>query len=193
MGLGSGISKFFIWGLRFLQFAFACILTGSFAWFHHEISKAGYESINAVDVPLGFSVAAIFFTAFSIITVCCLHGTLQLLSAIADFCLFIGYIASAILYRHNFHIHCARNPLSVFLVYTRDSSGRFITSGEFRNCSLVKLCAALLIIQIIFFFITMIVSALLARRRDGVAGEPAVHGEKRRYGMRRSGQTAQAV
>ncbi|KAJ6265069.1 hypothetical protein Dda_1224 [Drechslerella dactyloides] len=171
-------------------FAFACILTGSFAWFHHQISKASYSSINAVDVPLGFSVAAIFFTVFSIITICCLRGALSILSAIADFCLFVGYIASAVLYRHNYHIHCNRNPLSVFLVYTRDSSGRFVTSGEFRNCSLVKLCAALLIIQIIFFLITMIMSMLLARRREPVAGEPTVVGEKRRFGQRRSGQTA---
>ncbi|KAK6506599.1 hypothetical protein TWF481_005057 [Arthrobotrys musiformis] len=189
MSAGSSISKFGIWGLRFFQFAFAVILTGIFAWFHHQIKKARYTSINAVDVPLGFSVAAIFFTTFSIITICCLKGALQILSAIADFALFVGYIASAILFRHNYHIRCSRNPLAVFLIYTRESSGRFSTSGEFRNCNLIRLAAALLIIQIIFFFLTMIISFFLARKRD-VPGEPVAVGEKRRFGFGRHGPAA---
>ncbi|KAK6535070.1 hypothetical protein TWF281_006368 [Arthrobotrys megalospora] len=189
MSVGSAVSKFGLWGLRFFQFVFAVILTGVFAWFHHQIKKARYTSINAVDVPLGFSVAAIFFTTFSIITICCLKGALQILNAIADFALFVGYIASTILYRHNYHIRCSRNPLAVFLVYTRESSGRFVTSGEFRNCSLVRLAAALLIIQIILFFLTMIISVFLSRRRD-VAGEPVVVGEKKRFGFGRRGPAA---
>ncbi|KAK6535725.1 hypothetical protein TWF694_002174 [Orbilia ellipsospora] len=167
MGLVSAISKFGIWIIRFLQFAFAAILTGTFAWFHHEISKARYDSIHAVDVPLGFSVAALFFTVFSIITVCCLKGGLQVLTAIADLALFAGYLASAILFRHNYHFRCYQNPLAVFLVYTRDSSGRYVSNGEFRNCTLVKLSAALLVIQVILFFFSMIISLLLARSRDG--------------------------
>ncbi|KAK6362367.1 hypothetical protein TWF730_006059 [Orbilia blumenaviensis] len=189
MSVGSTVSKFGTWGLRFFQFAFAIILTGIFAWFHHQIKKARYTSINAVDVPLGFSVVAIVFTTFSIITICCLKGALQLLSAVADFVLFAGYIASAVLFRHNYHIRCSRNPLAVFLVYTRESSGRFVTSGEFRNCNLVRLAAALLIIQIILFFLTMIISLSLSRKRN-VAGEPVVVGEKRRFGFGRRGQTA---
>ncbi|KAF3191155.1 hypothetical protein TWF788_007337 [Orbilia oligospora] len=183
MAIGSSISKFGLWGLRFFQFVFAVILTGIFAWFHHQIKKARYTSINAVDVPLGFSAAAIVFTTFSIITICCLKGALQIVSAIADFALFVGYIASTILFRHNYHIRCSRNPLAVFLIYTRESSDRFSTSGEFRNCNLIRLAAALLIIQIIFFFMTMIISFFLARKRD-VAGEPVVVGEKRRFGRR---------
>ncbi|KAF3907050.1 hypothetical protein AA313_de0208183 [Arthrobotrys entomopaga] len=181
MGVFSAISKFGIWIIRFLQFAFAAILLGTFAWFHHEISKAHYSSIRAVDVPLGFSVATIFFTAFSIVTICCLKGGLQLFTAIIDLALFAGYLASAILFRHNYHVRCSKNPLAVFLVYTRDSSGRFVTDGSFRNCTLVKLSAALLVIQVILFFISMIISALLARR-----GEPV--GEKRGFGRR--GHTA---
>ncbi|EPS35265.1 hypothetical protein H072_11421 [Dactylellina haptotyla CBS 200.50] len=180
MSLGSSITKFGIWGIRFFQLAFAIILTGAFAWFHHEISRAHYSSVNAVDVPLGFSVAAIVFTTFSLITICCLKGALQIFSAIADFALFVGYLASAILYRHNYHARCARNPLAVFLVYTRDASGQR-TDGSFRNCNLVRLCAALLIIQIILFFLSMIISFFLARRGNN-AGEPVVVGEKRRFG-----------
>jgi len=189
MSIGSTISKFGIWAIRFLQFAFAVILTGVFGWFHHELSKARYPSINAVDVPLGFSVAAIVFTTFSIITICCLKGALQIFSAIADFVLFVGYIASAILYRQNYHIRCSRNPLSVFLVYTRENSGNFATDGEFRNCTLVKLGAALLIIQIILFFISMIISFFLSRRNDA-AGQTATVGGKRRFGFRRRGHTS---
>ncbi|KAF3925941.1 hypothetical protein ABW20_dc0106104 [Dactylellina cionopaga] len=189
MSIGSAISKSGIWVIRFFQFAFAVILVGVFAWFHHEISKARYTSINAVDVPLGFSAAAALFTTLYILTVCCVRGGYQVFFAIVDFGLFVGYIASAILYRHNYHIRCARNPLAVFLVYTRDSSGRFITSGKFRNCNLVRLAAALLVIQTILFFISMIVSVVLARSRGTAAGEPVVVGEKRRFGFRR-GQTA---
>lgn len=189
MAVGSAISKFGIWALRFFQLAFAIILTGTFAWFHRQISKAAFSVPRAVDVPLGFSVAAIFFTAFSIITICCLKGGLQIVSAIADFIIFVGYLASTILFRHNYHIRCSRNPLPVFLVYVRESSNRFSSSGEFRNCSLVRLSAALLVIQTIFFFLTMVISALMSRRRD-VAGEPVVVGEKRRFGFGRRGHSA---
>ncbi|KAF3933241.1 hypothetical protein ABW19_dt0203572 [Dactylella cylindrospora] len=191
MSITTTVSKVGIWIIRFLQFCFAVILTGIFAWFHHRISEAQHSSIEDVDVPLSFSVAAIFFTTASIITIFCLNGALSWIFAFIDFALWGGYLASSILYRHNFHVHCADNPLGYYLVNAEINGGSWRKVGEFRNCNLVRLGAALIIIQVILFFVTMIISTFVAvKGNKPAAGEPTpVTSEKRRFFHRRSGQT----
>lgn len=76
--------------------------------------------------------------------------------------IFVGYIASAALLRHNFHAHSERNPLSNTLIIIRESA--FDSGRVSLNHSLVKLLVALVVIQIILFFFTTLLSAFVASR-----------------------------
>ncbi|KAJ6263800.1 hypothetical protein Dda_2372 [Drechslerella dactyloides] len=184
MAARSGSIKSALWAVRFLQFIFAVILTGIFSWFHNRIYRAGYYPYESTDVPLGFSVAAIFIVGLSIFTHLSLGPDSQIVISLLDTALFIGYIASAIVYRHNFNANCGRNALV-----------RVFRSIGKNNCNTVRLGAALLILQILLFFISMILSHRLADRRHTATTVPGVHEEKGRFGFgrRRQAQPAAAV
>jgi len=183
-------SRFGIWVFRFFQFCFAVTLTGVFAYFHERISHTQYGPLYQVDVPLGFSVTAIFFTAAYIITIVSVSSAIDWFYVFIDFALWVGYLASSILYRHNFHFRCNRNELYYFSS-GNINGGIWVDLDRGVNCSLIRLGAALIIIQIILFFCTMLLSTYVAvEKKKAPAGEPTPVGEKRRiFGKRRPGQT----
>jgi len=182
MGARSGSIKSALWVVRFLQFCFAVILTGIFAWFHNRIYRAGYYPYEDTDLPLGFSVAAIFIVALAIYAHLRHGPDSQILIAILDFAVLVGYIASAIVYRHNFNVSCGNNSIV-----------RAFRSVGGDSCNTVRLGAALLVLQIILFLISTILSHRLADRRHTALNKPGVGEEKGRFGFQRRRREPQAV
>jgi len=181
MAVFRAAEKFSIWAVRFFQLCFAIILTGVFAWFLHECRSNHFATLHQISVPLAFSVLAMFVCFFSIISICFLGRTLQWVAAILDIFIFAGYLASAVLYRHNYHILGYNNELRNYLIAARTYRGQ--DSDHIRITNLVRLGAALIIIQVILFFITMILSVLAARSKSNADGHAV--GEKRsRFGRR---------
>lgn len=176
-GARSGPLKAGLLATRLLQFIFAVILIGIFAWSHRQMSRAGYFRYHIVDVPLGVSIAALVLTALATFTHLFLHNDSQNLIAFLDFCLFVGYLASCIVYRQNYKTSCGAN----LLVRVFGSIG----SG---HCNTVRAGAALLVLQTILFFISMILSHLLSRRRQAVENTPGVHEESSRFGFGKRNQ-----
>ncbi|KAK6354757.1 hypothetical protein TWF696_003894 [Orbilia brochopaga] len=178
----SGSIKTPLWAVRFLQLIFAIILTGIFAWFHNRIYRAGYYRYDETDVPLGFSVAAIFVIALAFFTHLSLGPDSQIIIMFLDFALFVGYLASAVVYRHNFNANCNENTLvRVFRAIGRN------------GCNTVRLGAALLVLQTILFFISTVLTHRLADRRYTATAEPRVREEKTGFfgfGRRRPRQAA---
>ncbi|RPA94293.1 hypothetical protein L873DRAFT_1830383 [Choiromyces venosus 120613-1] len=166
--------KTLTWLIRLFQFFFAIILVGVLSYMIDQFRHYNYSAPREVIVPEVFSVLALVTTFFSILSVFFLGYTLQLVAAFFDFVLFAGYLASAILLRHNYHNHSWRNPLRNTLIVIRTANGD--SSHHMRNSGLVRLLVALVVIQVFLFFITTILSVLLARRTDRERGL----GEKRR-------------
>ncbi|PUU84273.1 hypothetical protein B9Z19DRAFT_1070588, partial [Tuber borchii] len=93
-----------------------------------------------------WSVLAIPFTTFTILAVLFLDGTAQIIATYFDFVLFVGYLASTGLPRHNFHRHSYENPLRDALINIRTTHG---TNGrEDRNGRLVRLVVRLVVLQL---------------------------------------------
>ncbi|KAK6340112.1 hypothetical protein TWF730_001883 [Orbilia blumenaviensis] len=182
----SGTLKSGLWAIRFFQFIFAVVLVGILSWFHHRLSKAGYFRFDSVDVPLGFSVAALVISAVATATHLFFHDDSQTLIALFDFLIFVGYFASCIVYRHNFNANCGENLLVRV----------FRTIGS-QHCNMVRLAAALLVLQTILFFLSTILSHRLSRRRQAIDSTAGVHEEKSRFGFgrrsRRQPEVAAAV
>lgn len=190
MALVTGASKTLIWIIRFLQLCFGIILLGVFAWFTRQIHRDGYSNPRQVSVPLAFSALAVVISFFSIIAVCFLSRSLQWVAAALDVLTFAGYLASAILYRHNYHILGYKNQLRNFLINLREYAGK--NSAHIRITNLVRLGAALIIIQVILFFITMLLSILAAKAKDRDTVVDS-RGEKRFFGRRRAGATVHST
>ncbi|PUU78112.1 hypothetical protein B9Z19DRAFT_1084812 [Tuber borchii] len=81
---------------------------------------------------------------FAILAVLFLDGTAQIIATFFDFVLFVGYLTSARLPRHNFHRHSRENPLRDSLINIRTSHG--INGREDRNGGLVRLVVGLVVI-----------------------------------------------
>lgn len=96
--------------------------------------------------PTSQSVLAILVSFFSIMAVCFLDYTLQLVAAFLDFAIFVGYLTSAGLLRHNYHTRSARNPLRNVLIALHAADGNPSRPRLFSG--LVKLLDALVIIQL---------------------------------------------
>lgn len=160
--------------LRLLEFIFAVILIGVFSWMHRRMKTAGYFSYYVSDVPLGFSVAALVLSVIASFTHLFSHNDAQILIGVLDAIVFIGYIASCIVYRQNFHVSCYRNVLVRV----------FATVGS-PHCGTVRLGAALLVLQTILFFSTTIMTFALAGRRQAVDNTAGVREEKSRFGFGR--------
>lgn len=173
----SGTLKSALWAIRLLQFIFAVVLVGILSYFHHLMSRAGYFNYHIVDVALGFSVAALVISMIATLTHLLLHDDSQTLIAILDFLLFVGYLASSIVYRHNFNARCGANQLvAVFRIIGK------------QHCNMVRLVAALLVLQTILFFLSTILSNRLARRRQAIDNTAGLHEEKSRFGFGRRGR-----
>ncbi|KAK6344700.1 hypothetical protein TWF718_006660 [Orbilia javanica] len=167
--------------LRLLEFIFAVILVGVFSWDHATMKKAGYFSFYVSDVPLGFSVAALVLSVMAGFSHLFFHRDAQILFGVFDLFLFIGYIASCIVYRQNFHVTCGANVLVRV----------FATVGSW-HCGTVRLGAALLILQTILFFCTTLMTFALAGEHENVDSAAAARGEKSRFGLGRRNQEQQS-
>ncbi|KAH0606677.1 uncharacterized protein H6S33_003511 [Morchella sextelata] len=183
----AGIAKTITWLIRTLQFLFAIILVGIISYMIHEyrefrdfrqhlgVKDPGFKPPRELIVPEVFSVLAILFTAFSIMAVCFLGYTLQLLAAFLDFVLWVGYLTSASLLRHNYHVRSSRNPLRNTITDMRAERG--MNRHEHRIGGLVRLLVALVLIQLFLFTFTTFLSMWVAKRdRD----QRVVHEKPRR-------------
>jgi len=171
-------TKATIWAIRFFQWSFAVVLMAVTSFLIHEFREIdeglSSHSPRELVVPLVFSVLAVIFTTFSIIALFFLNHKMQVVSAFLDFVLWVGYLASAGLNRHNYHVKGRNNELWNKIVSGRMSAG--LSQRRLRNDGLVKLLAALVIIQLILFFITMLLQILAAKKyRDTATTTPVVH------------------
>ncbi|KAF8437743.1 hypothetical protein BGX38DRAFT_1211489 [Terfezia claveryi] len=158
----SPLAKSIIWVLRFFQWSFAVIIMAVTAYFIHQFRSFGYHGARETVVPLIFSILAIIFTTFSIIGLYFLSFSMQLLSTLLDIILWVGYLASAGLLRHNYHVRGRNNLLWQKLYYGRTSVGQRPRGS--RNNALVQLLAALVVIQVILFFFTMLLQLWVAKK-----------------------------
>jgi len=155
-------TKAAIWAIRFLQLAFAIVILGVASYLIHQFRSFGAHGPRETVVPLIFSILAILFTTTAIIGLYFINSTMQLASTIMDFILWVGYLASAGLLRHNFHVRGRNNRLWQKLHLGRLASGR--RPHSFRNNNLVKLLSALVVIQLILFFISMLLQLWAAKK-----------------------------
>ncbi|KAK6496898.1 hypothetical protein TWF481_001878 [Arthrobotrys musiformis] len=165
-------------GLRLLEFIFAVILVGILSWDHQRMKTAGYFSFYVSDVALGFSVAALVLSVMASFAHLFFHSDANIFMGVLDAILFAGFIASCIVYRQNFHVTCNSNLLVRV----------FRTIGA-PHCGVVRLGAALLILQTILFFCTTILTFALASRGRRLTADntntPVVREEKRRFSFGR--------
>ncbi|EPS43415.1 hypothetical protein H072_2659 [Dactylellina haptotyla CBS 200.50] len=171
MAIISGNVKSALWAIRFSQFSFAVILTGIFSWFHNRLFHAGAYPFGTTDVPLGFSTATIFIIFIAVYAASALAQEAMLIIAILDFLLLGGYVASAIVYRHNFNSKCVENTL--VRVFDAEREG---------GCNSVRLGAALLILQILLFTASTILSYRVAKSPPSPAGATVINNEKSLFG-----------
>ncbi|PWW74521.1 hypothetical protein C7212DRAFT_327006, partial [Tuber magnatum] len=152
-----GAVRVTICGIRFFQLLFAVILVGVLSYMVDQFRDFGFGGVpREVVTPEVFSVLAIPFTSFAILAALSLDSTAQIIATLLDFVLFVGYVTSAGLLRHNFHRHSDENPLRASLGVIRTAHG--IDGREDRNGRLVRLVAGLVLIQLILYFITTILS-----------------------------------
>ena len=164
MTVSTALSKTATWAIRLIQLFFAIILMGVTAYMVHEFREYSWSVPHEVSLPLAASVLATFICIFSIMAVCFLGHTLQLVAAFLDFTAFVLYIASVALLRHNFHAHSERNPLRNALIAVRASN--YESLREDRSSALVKLLVGGVVIQIVLFFFTTLLGVFVARRSD---------------------------
>jgi len=155
-------AKASIWVLRFFQWTFAIIILAVAADLIHQFHRFGALAPRETTVPLAFSVIALIFTSISIAGLFFLDAIMQLVSTFFDFVLWVGYLASAGLLRHNYHVRRRNNWLWQKLYLGRVDAGE--SPHSFRNSSLVRLLAALVIIQVILFFTTMLLQLWVAKK-----------------------------
>lgn len=91
----AGLAKTATWGLRLFQFLFAIILMGILSFMVHEFREFHSKVPREVTVPEVFSVLAVAFSLFSMLSVCFLNYTFQLVATFLDFAIWVGYLASA--------------------------------------------------------------------------------------------------
>ncbi|KAA8910260.1 hypothetical protein FN846DRAFT_553876 [Sphaerosporella brunnea] len=160
----NGAARVATWVVRILQFIFAVILVGICSYMIHQYREGGFKVPNEVILPESASVIAMVITLFSLAAVFFLGRTLQFVAVFFDFVIWLLYLASVGLLRHNFHPHREDNPLWRSLVFVklaqREDPHRHLQAG------LVRLLVALVVIQIFFFFFTLLLSAFVATRLE---------------------------
>jgi len=157
-------AKIATWAIRVLQFFFAIILIGITSYMVDQYRDGGFRVLREVSLPLATSVIALILTMLSMVAIFFLSYTLQLVAAFLDFVVFVLYLASAILLRHNYHDERRRNPLWWSLMDVRRSQ----LENDYPNLmsGLVKLLVAGVVIQLFLFFITTILGVMAASRSD---------------------------
>ncbi|KAG0126634.1 hypothetical protein HOY82DRAFT_580949 [Tuber indicum] len=155
----AGGMKACTWIMRLFQLFFAIILVGVLSYMIHQFHRYGLHVPRELIVPEVFSVLAIVVTGFSILSVFFLSYTLQLVAALFDLTMFAGYLASAILLRHNYRIWIS--PLRTTLSYPPGPLGP--PHHIARNTGLVRLLVGLTVIQTVLFLNTTILSLFIAK------------------------------
>ena len=87
-----GLAKTATWAIRVLQLLFAIILMGICSYMIHQYRHNGFDVVREVIVPEVASVLAVAFCAFSIVAVCFLSHTMQLVAAFLDFVIWVLYV-----------------------------------------------------------------------------------------------------
>jgi len=163
MAFFTGIAKILTWLIRLFQLLLAVILVGVTGYMVHEFRDHHVKVEREVVLPLVASVLGILVTSFSIVTVFFTHHLAIIIAAFFDFVIFVLYLASAGLLRHNFHVDSDKNPLRDELSYIRlysDESPRW-----HRNGGLVKLLVGFVVIQIMLFFVTTLLSLFEVKQK----------------------------
>ncbi|KAG0635848.1 hypothetical protein HOY80DRAFT_413566 [Tuber brumale] len=147
------------WIMRLFQLFFAIILVGIISYMINQFHRYRLHVPRELIVPEVFSVLAIVVTGFSILSVFFLSYILQLVAALFDLAMFAGYLASAILLRHNYRIWIS--PLRAVL---SDLGGTWgLPHHVSRNTGLVRLLIGLTVIQTVLFLNTTILSIFVAK------------------------------
>ncbi|PUU83922.1 hypothetical protein B9Z19DRAFT_1071111 [Tuber borchii] len=149
--VASGIARTVTWAIRFFQLLFAVILVGALSYMVDQFRDFGFggvpREVVTPEVFVCFLLRDLVLTKSGILThVLFLDGTSQIIATFFDFVLFIGYVTSAGLLRHNFHRHSHENPLRDALINIRTAHG--INSREDRNGGLVRLVVGLVVLQL---------------------------------------------
>ena len=162
----SGILKTMTWVTRLLQWLLAIVLVGVGAYMIEQYRDGHFVVPAEVSLPTAASVLAAVIATFSIVAICFLGYTLQLVAAALDFVIFVLYLASAALLRHNYHaINSLLNPLRNNLVFVRRMQGE--DPHPHLQGSLVHLLVALVVIQTLLFFFTTLMGFAVASRHEG--------------------------
>ena len=146
---------------------FGVIIMGIAAYMVHEFRDADLKPPNKTVIPLVAGVLTVAFTIFSIVAIFFLSHTMQMVAAVVDFVIWLFYLASAGLLRHDYHLRRNRNPLYFAIRTARLLDGK--SPHSTRSSSLVKTLSALVLIQIILFFFTTVLGFFVASRsRDRI-------------------------
>jgi len=169
----SGLAKTATWLTRLLQWFFAVILMGICSYMIHQYRDGHFVVLREVIVPEVASVLAVFICTFSILAIFFLGYTLQMVAAFLDFVIFVLYLTSAGLLRHNYHNRSERNPLRNSLIFVRVRQGE--DAHPKTQGGLVKLLVALVVIQIFLFFFTTIMGFIVASKHPDRANRRTRH------------------
>lgn len=141
---------------------FGVITLGIAAYMVHEFRAASFKPPNETIIPLVAGILTVIFTAFSIAAVFFLSYAMQLVAVAFDFIIWLFYLASAGLLRHDYHVRRIRNPLFFSVVGVRIIRGK--NAHAHMQSGLVKMLGAAVLIQIILFFFTMILGVFAAMK-----------------------------
>ncbi|KUJ11421.1 uncharacterized protein LY89DRAFT_565821, partial [Mollisia scopiformis] len=162
------------WFLRIIEFCCAAIILGIFSYFlatlhNHDLHIDTY--IRAVE---GISGAAVLYTIFALLLVCCLGGIafFSVIGMILDLCFTGAFIYIAWATRGGAH-SCrgyVNTPLGSGNTYTtsvanQGTSGITHIASLHTSCELEKACFAVAIVGLVFFFLSIFAELGLIRHR----------------------------
>ena len=158
----SGILKTMTWLTRLVQWLLAIVLVGVGAYMIEQYRDGHFVVPAEVSLPTAASVLAAVIATFSIVAICFLGYTLQLVAAALDFVIFVLYLASAALLRHNYRSR--RSPLRLDLVFVRLAQGE--NPHRRMQGDLVRVLVDLVVIQTLLFLFTTLMGFAVASRHE---------------------------
>jgi len=150
--------------LRFIEFCAAAIVLGISCYYLAVLHNHGLHIPTYLRAVTGISGAAVLYTIFALVLVCCLGGIafFSLLGMLLDLAFTGAFIYVAYAYRGGSH-SCSgivNTPLGSGSEDNRVSNGKggFTHLPSLRTaCKLETACFAIAIIAIVFFFLSMFV------------------------------------
>jgi hypothetical protein len=174
MAFGGVALKSVSWFLRIIEFCCAAIILGIFSYFlatlhNHDLNIATY--IKAVE---GISGAAVLYTIFALLLVCCLGGIafFSVIGMLLDLAFTGAFIYIAWATRGGAH-SCRGNVNTPFGSGNTDTSNTVAQGSSgftrlpslYTACQLEKACFAVAIVGLIFFFLSIFAELGLIRHR----------------------------